>query len=325
MQAPINSKKDQILNKLKELKIDATLLVLSTFVLLQIFRVIHLLLPSKTLESIFVIPFQLLIFLIPTYLFARFKDQRSPMNYIMKLRMKLPRLYQLPLIAAAIVTISAGCLLISLAFGGASSTSEGFTLYNTFVSRSNFGFFESIYLIVAYAAVPAVCEELIFRAILCREFERYNVVCAIVASSLFLALLHFDLSLFPVYLFAGIFLALCMYATGSVIVPMIIHFFYNVIGLFGQPYLNAFYEITGGSTGLFAFIVFIIGMLAAALFCTFASKSYKRRAEFSRIPDHPLFPKSDALVHIVSEILLTPWSIAAVCFYIVVIIIYSLI
>ena len=238
--------------------------------------------------------------------------------------MKLPATYQIPLIVAAIPLVTFGCLFISIVFGGANSASDGFTLYNTFVSNGSFGFFETIYLIIAYAAVPAICEELVFRAILCREFEKYSPLCAIVASSPFFALLHFDVAQFPVYLFAGILLALSMYATGSVVVPMIIHFFYNVIGLFGQPFLNAFYKVTGGSSGLFAFIVLMLALLFAALFCKFASKSYERRAEFSNMPKRPIIPSADTLVRAVSDILLTPWSVAAICFYIVVIVIYSI-
>lgn len=325
MQAPINQKKPSVLDRLRSLTPDATTLVLVTFVLLQILRVVHLLIPSKTAESVLVIPFQLIIFLIPTYLFARSKAPKSPLTYISHLRMRMPAAYQIPLIIVAIPLVTCGCLLISILFGGSDSLSDGFTIYNTFVSRTGFGFFETVYLIIAYAAVPAICEELVFRAILCREFERYSPFCAIIFSSLLFALLHFDVGQLPVYLFSGILLALSMYATGSVIVPMIIHFFYNVIGLFGQPFLNAFYEVTGGSLGLFSFIVLMLGLLFAALFCQFASKSYGRRAEFSNMPKRPIIPPVDTLVRAVSDILLTPWSIASVCFYIVVIVIYSLI
>jgi len=312
------------LDGLRKIRIDVTLLVLLTFILLQAFRLIDLLITNKTVENLLVVPFQLVIFILPAWLFAKYRSPSKPMDYLMKLRMKLPAPYQIPLIVSGIVTLAAGCLLISILCGGTRSLSEGFTLYNTFVSRNSGGFFETLYLILAYAAVPAICEELIYRGILCKEFEKYNVLCGIVASALFFALLHFDFSQLPVYLFAGIFLALSMYATGSVVVPVIIHFFYNLMGLFGQSFLNAFYNITG-SIGLFAFLIFILGMLGAALFCAFASKSYRVRALSSSIPDHPLLPHPGRLPSIIAEILLTPWSIAAICFYIVVQIIYSVV
>lgn len=300
-------------------------MILAVFILLQAFRLIDLLIVNKTVENIMVIPFQLVIFLLPAYLFAKIKSPQRPTDYFMKLRVKLPSLYQIPLIITGVIALACGCLLISIVFNGAKSSSDGFTLYNTFVSRNGGGFFEALFLIIAYAAVPAFCEELVFRGILSREFERYNVVFGIFSSSLFFALLHFNPSQIPVYLFSGIVLALSMYATGSIAVPMIMHFIYNVFGLFGQSFINAFYEVTGGSVGLFVFIILIIGLLATALFCNFASISYQKRAKFSTIPNHKLLPKADSIVAIFSEIFLTPWSIAAICFYIVVVIIYSLI
>ena len=244
------------------------------------------------------------------------------MDYIKKLRMRRPHAYQMPLIASGIVALSSGWLLLGFLCGGTSSLSDGFTLYNTFISRSGGGFFETLYLIIAYAAVPAICEELIYRGILCREFERHNVLLGIITSAIFFSLLHFDVKQIPVYLFAGIFLALSMYATGSVIVPMIIHFFYNLLGLFGQSFLSAFYNITG-SIGLFIFLVFILGMVSAAIFCSSASKSYRIRARAVSIPDRPLLPPPDRLPHLIAEMLMTPWSIAAICFYIVVQVINS--
>lgn len=324
MQSRQNQSKPSVWDKIRAIRVDATLLVLATFVLLQIFRLIHLLLPSKAAESVLVIPFQLIIFLLPAFLFARFRNQEAPLEYLLSLRMKAPRAYQLPLVAVSVPLLTCGCLLMSIAFGGIGSLSDGFTLYNTFVSRTSFGFFEALYLILAYAAIPAVCEELVFRAILCREFEKYGPVCAIAISSLFFALLHFDIALFPVYLFAGVLLSLTMYATGSAIIPMIVHFFYNVIGLFGQPFVSSLYEVTGGSLGLFGFITLMLTLLLAALFCSFASRSYAHRARFSKMQSRPILPTADTLVRAVSDILLTPWSIAAVCFYIVVIVIYSL-
>ena len=323
--ADTKSVTERLLSRVKDPTPDATLLVLSVFVLLQIFRLINFFITSKVVGSVLVIPFQIVIFLLPAYLFAKLKNPSSPIDYISRLRMKYPRAHQIPLMLSGAFTLITGCLLIGSLFNGNGGASEGFTLYNAFSSGTDFGFWRTIFLIIAYAVVPAVCEELVFRAILCREFEKHNVIFAIGASSVFFALLHFNLSQFPVYLFSGILLALSMYATGSVAVPMIMHLIYNVAGLFGQPFLNAFYEVTGGSSGLFLFVIFMAFMLGAALFCSFASKSYLRRAAYSRMPDRPLIPSPDVLINSVSNVFLTPYSIAAVCFYIVVIIIYSVV
>jgi membrane protease YdiL (CAAX protease family) len=233
----------------------------------------------------------------------------------------MPRGYQIPLMLSALMLLVSGTMLVSLVFAGNSSLEEGFTLYNTFVSRNNGGFWSSIYLIIAYAVIPALCEETVFRAVLCREYEKYNVICGVIASSVFFALLHFNVYQFPVYLFSGIMLALVMYATGSVVASIIVHMVFNVFGLFGQPYLNAFYAITGGTEGLFLFILCMLTIFFAALFCTFAAKCYSKRAKNSNSPDRKLLPSMREATYIASEIFFTPFSIAAICLYIVVLII----
>lgn len=308
-----------------DIKLDPSFLVLASFVLLQIFKLVSLLITNKTAENILIIPFQLLIFLPPVFVYLRYKDGEGQRDPLKGLRLRPPRLYQLPLLISSLFLLICGNILVSLIFAGTGSLENGFTLYNTFVSRNSGGFFTSLYLVIAYAAVPAFCEELVFRAMLCREYERHNVLVGILVSSLFFAMLHFDLFLFPVYLFSGILLALTMYATGSSVAAMAVHMAFNVFGLFGQPYLNAFYSITGGTGGLFIFILCMLTLLSAALFCRFASKCYARRAKNSNMPSRRILPYADKITYIVSKILITPFSLASFFLYIVVVIIGFLI
>ena len=310
---------------MKDVRLDPSFLVIASFLLLQIFKLITLLITNKTAENILIIPFQLLIFLLPVVVYLNCKNRKGMKDPLNGLRLRMPRLYQLPLLISSLFLLICGNILVSLVFAGTGSLENGFTLYNTFVSRNNGGFFVSLYLIVAYAAVPAFCEELVFRALLCREYERHNVLVGILVSSVFFAMLHFDLFLFPVYFFSGLLLALTMYATGSAVSSMAVHLAFNVFGLFGQPYLNAFYSITGGTGGLFEFILCMMTLLAAAIFCGCASKCYAKRAKNSNMPARKLLPPSDKIIGIVSEILITPFSLASFFLYIVVVIIGFLI
>ena len=299
-------------------KIEPALPVLLSFALLQIFKLLSLLVTNKTVENILIIPLQLLVFLFPFFFYLKYRYKGSLAEQTKGLRLRLPHLYQLPLILSALLLLVCGNVLISLVFSGTGKLEEGFTLYNTFVSRNSGGFFTALYLIIAYAAVPAFCEEITFRAILCREYERHNVVCGIAVSSLFFAMLHFDIYLLPVYLFSGVLLALTMYATGSVIASMAVHMAFNIFGLFGQPYLNAFYSITGGTDGLFIFILCMMTILSAALFCGFASRCYAVRSRRSSMPDRKLLPPPNKTTHILAGMILTPFAIAAICLYIAV-------
>ena len=317
-------KQSNIASFIKGLRLDASFLVLASFVLLQVLKLVSLLITNKTAENVLIIPFQLIIFALPTAFYLYYKLEREGAPPLKGLRLRAPRLHQAPLILASTLLLICGNVLISLVFAGTGSLENGFTLYNTFVSRNNGGFFTTLYLVMAYAAVPAFCEELVFRAVLCREYERYNVLSGIVASSIFFAMLHFDPTLFPVYFFSGILLALTMYATGSVIASMAVHMAFNLTGLFGQPFLNAFYNITGGTGGLFVFILVMLTILAAALFCGCASKCYSIRAERSNMPDRRILPPADQLTHIASKIFITPFSIASFVLYIAVLVIVSI-
>ena len=168
-----------------------------------------------------------------------------------------------------------GGLLISIAFGGLESLSSNFSLYGTFISKDNGELTTKLYLLLAYAALPAICEEFVFRGILCLEYESGGVLRAVVFSSLFFGLLHFNLQNLPVYVFSGVILSLTMYATRSLVGALLTHFLYNIFGLFGQPYMNALYNLTG-STRFFLFLTALIFFISLTVFCGQASRLYRQ-------------------------------------------------
>ena len=306
------------LKHLISLKPEISFTIPLIFILLIVFKLIDRLIINKTVENLLLVPFQLTIFLVPAILFVKLKTKKNPIEYLLSLRMHPPRPYHIPLALYSLALMLCGTMLIGLIFAGTDSMESGFSLYSTFVSRVGGGFFSSLFLILAYCAVPAFCEELVFRGMLCREYERFNIPVGIFAGAVFFACLHFDPAQFPVYLFSGILLALTMYAGGSLVVSMIVHLAFNVIGLFGQSYLNAFYHITGGSSGIFVFILVMLTLLFAALFCLSASKCYARRAKRSNMPVRPIFPQLNKLTRILSDIFLNPFIILSFVIYIIV-------
>lgn len=311
--------------RLNSTKPEVSRIIPITFLLLLVLRLVDFFILNKTVENLLVIPFQLLIFLLPAFLFARYRNRKDPLDYLFSLRIRVPRLYQLPLMVSALGLSVFGTMLLSAVFAGHDSLESGFTLYNTFVSRTGGGFFSSLFLILAYCAVPAFCEELVFRGIVGREYERYSPAMAIFAGSLFFSLLHFNAGQLPVYFFSGVVLSLVTYATGSLIAAMAVHFAFNIFGLFGQPYLSAFYNVTGGSSGLFLFIISMLALLFAALFCLSAAKCYSVRGKRSKLPPRPIFPPSSRLTHVFSEIFLNPFIIFSLLLYIIVAVVLPLV
>ena len=116
-------------------------------------------------------------------------------------------------------------------------------------------------------------EELVYRSILCAEYEKQGAGVAITVSAFFFAMLHFSLPNFLTYFVLGLILAFSMYATRSFIAPLLLHLLYNVFCLFGQPFLTAFF-INAGSTEIFLFCLVVLFLLASALAAGEARKIY---------------------------------------------------
>jgi len=250
------------------------LLVLSTYLLLLLSRVIDTALLGRDSEYLSIVLLQVMIFLIPGVIFCKLRGGA----FTERLRLRLPRPSHILLLITALLALISGTLLISIYTGGIKTLDEGFTLYDTFAAGGGTDFSEVSYLILAYAALPAICEEFVYRGILCATLEERGLLPAIVYSAVAFGMLHFELSHLPVYIFAGLLLCAVMYATRSLIATVLIHFAYNVFGLFGQPALTQFYLNTG-STELFSFLLVIIFLVAAIVFCGEAGRTYRTYAK----------------------------------------------
>ena len=258
--------------KKKKLKIiTPALLVFVTYLLLMLTKILDFTLLTRENEYYTVVILQLLIFLLPAAIWCKIQKE----GYTKRLRMRLPRPSSFLLIISATFLMIAGGLFLSFIFGGLDSLSKNFSLYDTFISKNDYSLQSNIYLLLAYALLPAICEEVVYRGILCAEYEQGGVARSIVFSSIFFALLHFNPINILTYLFSGAILALVLYATRSLFASMLVHFFYNVFGLFGQKYMNALYKVTGSEV-FFVFIITFALLLSAAIFCRQAAKLYKK-------------------------------------------------
>lgn len=305
----------------RKIVLHPTVLVLGTYILLLLSKIIDVTLINRDNEYLSVVVLQMMIFLIPAALWCRFSGEK----YMRSLRIAPIKADSVAvMIAAALVMISGG-VLISMLFGGLESLSQNFSLYNTFISKDDGTVPSRLYLVLAYAVLPALCEEFVYRGILCHEYEKGGVTRAVLLSSLFFSLLHFNLQNFPVYFFAGVVLALTLYATRSVFGAIIAHFLYNLFGLFGQPYINTFYNITS-STKLFVFVIVMIFLVSAVVFCAEASRLYKRYFEraLSSKYRQPVLQGFDSIKSSYLEVLTKPSAIACYALYIIALIVFWL-
>lgn len=295
-----------------------TVLVAATYLLLLLSKIIDLTLISRENEYYSVVVLQMMIFLLPGALWCKFSGEK----YVSHLRLRPFKPNCLPLITSAALLMISGGLLLSVLFGGLESLSQNFSLYDTFISRDNGTVPTRLYLLLSYAVLPAICEEFVFRGILCHEYERGGVGRAIVLSALFFGLLHFNIVNLPVYLFSGVILAMTLYATRSLFGAMLAHFLYNIFGLFGQPYMSTLYRITSSSS-LFLFLVGFTFLLSGAIFCGEAARLYRQYLQKSYSADYrrPVNTEPSTIRASYLEVLRPPSAIVCFVLYILALII----
>ena len=93
--------------------------------------------------------------------------------------------------------------------------------------------------IIAFAIVPAVVEEYVFRGLILGAYMKVDVRAAVVISSLFFALLHFSLGSILYGFFYGCLFALIRIATGNMIYSMAMHLVFNAVNVL-VAYMGAF-------------------------------------------------------------------------------------
>ena len=294
-------------------------LVLATYIFLLLTKLLDVAFINRENEYYSVVILQLMIFMLPGAIWCKWSGE----NYVKGLRLRLPWLSSLVLILSAAILMISGGLLLSTVFGGLDSLSSNFSLYDTFISKTDGSIPSSMYLFVAYAILPAICEEFVFRGILCYEYESGGVMRAVLFSSVFFALLHFNPVNILTYLFSGMVLALVLYASRSLVGAMLAHFLYNVFGLFGQRYMSTLWRITG-SSAFFLFLVAFCFLLSGAVFCREASRLYKKYLYEGASSSYrkPLLTTPEQKRASYISVLKDPWTIACGAFYVVASIIY---
>ena len=85
--------------------------------------------------------------------------------------------------------------------------------------------------LLLYAAVPAVVEELVFRGMILGALAEADRKWAVLISSLFFGLIHFDLGAVLYGFLFGLVLAAVYLATGNILHTILIHFFFNTVNV----------------------------------------------------------------------------------------------
>ena len=85
---------------------------------------------------------------------------------------------------------------------------------------------------IAFAIVPAVVEEYVFRGVVLGEYLKIETGAAVLFSNIFFALLHFSLGSVLYGFFFGYVFALVRIETGNLVYTVIMHLVFNAINVF---------------------------------------------------------------------------------------------
>lgn len=156
----------------------------------------------------------------------------------------------------------------------------GYEYTGTDIVVDSFG--KLVLFLVVTAVIPAICEEILHRGMLARAGSKISFFAGLMLSSTIFAFMHGS----PVQLvhqfFVGVVCALVYYMTGSIWIPILVHFFNNAITLIAS-YVN--FAVNGSTTLnmpwwlLLLMCIVGIGGLFGCLYAMYAISYKKRKKE----------------------------------------------
>ena len=100
-------------------------------------------------------------------------------------------------------------------------------------------------LIIVFAVLPGICEELFFRGLLLSSFrKKMSPMAAVTLTAFFFAVMHMDLSRFSFTFVMGVILGIVLLYTKNILAPILIHILCNATTLTLGHYLETSSETT---------------------------------------------------------------------------------
>lgn len=204
----------------------APLLVLSVVLILTASRFLDLeKLAYRDNICLAVIVLELLILVVPFAFYVKLAGS----GFGKKLRMAPIRLEGFLITLLAALTLIFGDILIKLLLYQLGFVETEYSVYQYYLTTTDTDF---LYSLLTFAVVPAIAEELVFRSVLCAEYEANSPVAAVIASALCYGMYGLHFGYFPIFFFMGLICGLTLYITRSTFAAMLVHLIYNLFHFF---------------------------------------------------------------------------------------------
>ncbi len=230
-----------------------SLLMLVVYGLLLLSRLIP---AGESISELFLtdIVLQILIFILPALFYCKLR--KIPVSTTSSATTLLP--IRFALLVGLFGVMVLGSMLINLTVYSIAGSAEQFgsSTADTLTQISSVS--GALYVVIAFAIVPAVTEEFFFRGILLSEYSASGRLASMLITSLAFAMSHFDLLQLPAYLFSGLLLSFALTVTRSLLAPMLLHCAANLFNIFLAPYL---WQVTLAPLGVLFTVFILIGLI----------------------------------------------------------------
>lgn len=186
------------------------------------------------------------------------------------------------LLLAFLVLITGGAVIkLLLTYMGANATE--FMGYESMVALTDATTATNVlYIITAFAVLPAVTEEFAFRAVILTEYNGSGLGAAwsVIFCAVLYSLISFRPDMLLLYIFIGVILSITVYVTRSVFAAIIVHLLYNMFNIFFEGYILRLVKLPENLT-LTSFLVISLFLLMLVLMLGEAERLYHNDALIS--------------------------------------------
>lgn len=258
------------------------LLVLSVYILLVLTRIIPQQAFGNTV-AIFaaMVILEVMVFALPSFTYCRL----FALNYVDELKIRLPSVRACLQSAIFCAVIIFGSLSINSLVYLTGFLDEELFMIGPSVLANEHVHTQFLYVFFAYALIPAVCEEFLFRGILlsgyagCLHVQKKTqaLLFPSILSSLLYAMAGLDFSSFLSRFFTGMMLCFAVLFTGGLLCAFIIRFACGLLSVYFIPALRNM--VTQPLTRAFAFLFIPVAFLISLFFLLLVlEREYKKRA-----------------------------------------------
>ena len=243
------------MNSLKKSSPPAILLLI-VFILLTVSGFLSK--SAQTMNEVFFtnMILQVLIFVLPSLFYCLIRRRPVLHQSYTFTAMPIPLLF----LTAVFAVMVLGSMLINLGVAALTNSTQEFSNSASSTLTGITDVLSALHVLFSLCIVPAIAEEFFFRGILLSEYTDENPHAAVILTTIVFAASHFNLTLFPSYLFNGFMLAFALRVTRNLLAPILIHCAVNLFNIFLLPYL---WQVTLAPLGPLFTVFIVVGLLLA--------------------------------------------------------------